>query len=269
MEEYRIANSLVLRYIQKLQLEDYHLEVDDSSATANGYLGAIFFVKVVHKKGTLNLVVKAGCQNANQRNFVNVGDIFGREIYFYKEVVPAINNFQWERVVKQPFVGIPKCYETYLGAESEGLILENLKTKGFKLWSRFIPMDESHIKFAVKEYGKLHAISFAMKDQNPEKFKQLTKNYHDTFKKFLECVNAFEPYRARFRILSEVLKKQRRQELADKVHKFIDELEPFLKNCADPDDLHSVILHGDCWCNNMMFKYEVISSCAIIIVIAK
>lgn len=256
-QKYKIVNMLVERVIQHLQIQDYRLEIDDSSATANGFLGVIFFVKVIDKKGTLNLVVKAGSQNEKQRNFINIGDIFGREIYFYKKILPAMSDFQKARLVKQPFISYPKCYEAYSSADCEGLVLENLKAKGFSLWNRLVPMDENHISLVLREYGRFHAISLAMKDQNPEQFKQLTRNYDDCFNQFLIRVKACEHYRNRFKIISDVLSKQGRQELSAKVKKFIDEIEPVLMNCAKPDDQYSVILHGDCWCNNMMFRYEV------------
>lgn len=248
---------LVQRVIEKFSLENYHLEIDDSSATANGYLGVIFFVKVVHKEGTLDLVVKAGSQKESQRNFVNIVELFDREIYFYKEILPAMSDFQTERLIKQPFVSVPRCYEAYVGVDGEGLVLENLKAKGFSLWNRLLPMDESHITLVLKEYGRFHAISFAMKDQIPERYKQLTENYNDGFQEFFKRVKAFCNFGKRFRILSEVLSKQGQQSLSDKVNKFIGELSPFMTNSANRDDPHSIILHGDCWTNNMMFRYAV------------
>lgn len=256
-QKYPVVNKLVQRVIKKFQLEDYHIETDDSAATANGYLGVIFFVQVTHRKGTLHLVVKAGTQNKNQRNFINVGEIFVREVFFYKEIFPAMLEFQKERLVSHPFLGVAKCYDAYLGTDSEGFVLENLKAKGFRLWNRLIPMDENHVKLVLQEYGRFHALSVAMKDQNPQKFKQLTHNYDDTFKEFLKSTNSVENYRARFGILADLLRKQGRSDVAEKVKKFLSEIEDFMMNCSGATDPHSVILHGDCWCNNIMFKYEV------------
>lgn len=250
-----VVTESVHRVIKNLQLEDFHIDIDDSSATANGFLGVISFVEVKHKKGALHLAVKL--TNDEQRDFVNLNQMFAREVLFYEKVFPALDEFQKGRGVEKPFTSVAKCYLASSKNGCEALVMENLKSKGFQLLNRLVPMDENHVAFVLREYGRLHALSFALKDQKPEKYREIAEEMDDCFKGFLQSTKAIGHYEARFRILADLLRKQGRDDVARKVDKFVGKLGDFLMNYSDPNHPQSVVVHGDCWTNNMMFKYEV------------
>lgn len=256
-EKYSFVNKLVQSVIEDLHLDDYHFEIDNSSATANGYMSLIFFVEVRHKNGTLHLAVKASTQDEEQRKFADFSQVFALEIHIYKNVFQAFDEFQKERSIQRPFNGVAKYFLGCSKEGSEGLVLENLRATGFCLANRQEPLDENQVVLVLREYGRFHAISYAMKDQKPKKFRQLTENMIDCFKIFLERPGSIENYQARFGILSDVLRKQNCKNVAERIDRFISRIPDFMINCAKPDDHHSVILHGDCWTNNIMFKYRV------------
>jgi hypothetical protein len=109
----------------------------------------------------------------------------------------------------------------------EVIVFENLKKDGYDLWPKKDPVTRRHLEIVVSEYGKFHAISVAMREQQSNKFSELTNLLGDHFKEFVEAtdfVNLFE------KVLVEMLEN-------------IDGLK--------------VIIHGDCWNNNFMCKFEV------------
>lgn len=238
-QKYSFVIKLVKCVIQKLQLEDYHIDIDDSSATSNGYLGVIFFVEVTHRKGTLHLAVKASTQEENQRSYLNVNQLFNTEINFYQTVFPGFNEFQKEKSIERPFDSVPKCYYASCREGNEGLVMENLRAKGFRLWNKQLPMDENHVALVLREYGRFHAISYALRDQSPDTFHRLSESMDDSFKGFFERTRATDHKKARLRTVSSVLRKQGRDDVADKLDKFLRELHDFiLINCVSSDRRH-------------------------------
>lgn len=54
--------------------------------------------------------------------------------------------------------------------------MEDLKASDFEMIHHADPNTADHVKLVMQGLGKLHAISFAMKDQEPKKFKELASN---------------------------------------------------------------------------------------------
>lgn len=75
------------------------------------------------------------------------------------------------------FYQYPKCYKTIDTEFSECIVLEDLKRKNFFPLNRYIDKaTNEHVCLAMRALGKFHAISFALKDQQPEKFKTYASN---------------------------------------------------------------------------------------------
>lgn len=112
----------------------------------------------------------------------------------------------------------------------------------------------NHVKLVMQTIGKFHAISFAMKDQEPEKLKELTSDLNEILLRTAqpEMVDFFK-------MLGKTLINAVDKDLADKVEKALanDPLAVAV-DCvsgmnAEP---YAVICHGDCWSNNTMFKHN-------------
>jgi len=109
----------------------------------------------------------------------------------------------------------------------------------------------------MKEYGKFHALSYALQDQKPEIFKELCNNTEETFFSHMKndemhkgiqqqsekALNALDP--VKHKVAYEKFKNFR-SAMIDLLHEAVK---------AKPAGKYAVIGHGDCWVNNMLFKY--------------
>lgn len=97
-------------------------------------------------------------------------ELFCNEVAFYNKIWPSLSYFQqqWERV-KNPFKCIPKCYL----AQNDLVILKDLKQLGFVMPDRRQGLSTEQCYFVLKHLSQFHALSLAMKCENPEGFYEL------------------------------------------------------------------------------------------------
>lgn len=235
---------------------DYNLEVSSGSNKGDGMVAEILSVIIKGSKKELNLIVKLP---PTEERFYDFMELFEREIFFYKEIVPAFENFQKEREIKlaDGFFSYPKCFYASVDRETNqaAIIMEDIRTKGFSMGNKSKPVDFPHCRILMIQLGRLHAISFAMREQQPELFSRLTKipdllakvMMHDVMKpiNLINCEKATKLFSS-----DEEFKNE-------KFVKFSENLWSKVSKCLEPEIAgnYAVIGHGDCWINNMMFSY--------------
>ncbi|KAF2893915.1 hypothetical protein ILUMI_12258 [Ignelater luminosus] len=262
--EGRIDNQieLLLKNIAEEEgFKDYKIEETIGSAKGDGYVGLMTAISIVGKtelgeEKVLHLIVKSAPKIDAVRDELCVTSMFEREIYMYDTVIPTFRKLEEEKGL-EPFSSSPRCYKACTVEKSEALILENLRQGGYSLWEKKVPMEHDHVSLVMKEFGRFQAMSLAMRDQQPEKFKSLNENLFDILLMFIEksdfitalrklCINGLHSL--------DSLKDSKAYNIFQKI---IDEdLSKFIQNLPQLVDNYSVILHGDGWTNNMMFKYE-------------
>lgn len=237
-------------------IRDYTIEQYSMSSKGDNYVGQIMCATIKSRRDdeTLELVVKKTPSNEDFRKAIPVRDIFLREIYIYDKVHNYFKKFQNEKGVESPFNSIAKYYGKCEEELSECLVLENLIKNGYGLWNRKLPMNAEHISIVMSEYGKFHAVSYAMKEKNPELFSEIS-----------ECLKQ-EPTQWEIENMKTFL-----QSIIPQLQKVVDgnavlqaallrmasNLEHFFKVEIQEPKEKMVITHGDCWCNNILFKYGV------------
>lgn len=157
------------------------------------------------------------------------------------------------------FKEYPKCYQTVDVDLNEGILLEDVSVRGFTMMDRRNGnVTADYVRLVMQSLGKFHAISFAVKDQQPNKFKELTSELDELF----------------VRLDNEML-RQYFNVMADAVFKVLSEKDDALlwsklKNLFKRDAIDiaadclnvestepaAIITHGDMWQNNTMFKQE-------------
>jgi len=176
-------------------------------------------------------------------------------------VLPAFAKFQKEKglTVEEGFHEYPKCYGTLDDKANDRfvIVLEDLKAIGYALFDKFKAADFNHVKLFAESLGKFHAISFALKDQRPDEFAKF-KNLKDVFIQQMEdqpdvmgsmFTFFFDKSIAAFKPEEEVEIKA----LTKMKENFVAELKR--TGSGDSSEPFSIVNHGDCWNNNMMYVY--------------
>lgn len=250
---------------EKEGFTDYTFDVSAGSNHGDGFLAV---VKRVIVSGTRNgktdflpLICKLMPTSKARREQFNSDAVFIREAFMYSQVLPTFTEFQKEKGLstKDGFCEYPKCYGTLDDKESDSfvIVLEDLKATGYEMFDKFKAADFNHVKLFAESLGKFHAVSFALKDQRPEVFAKFT-HLKDVFLQQVEdqpdtmvpmfhfffdkSIAAFKPeeeaeIKALTKLKESVLEELRRTATGAAS-------EPF-----------SIINHGDCWNNNMMYVY--------------
>jgi thiamine kinase-like enzyme len=240
--------------------DDYKIEVKSGSMKGDGYLGIINTIHIQDSNKPnkeLNLIIKSAMDGDKLREQAPVRKAYEREIYLYETVFPEFKRFSDEHGVQNKFTETAKCYGTLFTDKQECIVLENLKEIDFKLWNRKLPMNAEHVGIVFATYAKFHGTGLALKNLHPEKFEEMSKNLKNIFykdvpdeaekAKFAE--NVKQGFANGFRAVAN------HEKATQALTKFTEGCMKFFEEDVRRVDKYCTILHGDCWCNNMMFRY--------------
>lgn len=125
----------------------------------------------------VSTVVKSMPRNIGRLKTFRSSDFFRNECNFYKEVLPRMMQFQADRGISGAnfLTEVPKCLAVHCDGENDFLALEDLRPGGYRPASRQNGLDLMHCQLIIKKLGKFHAISLAIKDQEPQLFVDMIK----------------------------------------------------------------------------------------------
>lgn len=203
---------------------------------------------------SIRLLCKISPENKERCRVLNINATSEREHFFYTRIFPAFATFQREKGLSEAesFLSIPKVYasESDTANSTHVLIMEDLRARNYKLWPKSQLITIDHELFLMKELGKFHGISLAMKEQRPDVFK--------SFEWMTEPLAAMTTETsALFKELTQKISKT----ISNPSHKALVNVPTFLeilKECStqDPNDKFNVICHDDLWITNFMFQYN-------------
>ncbi|XP_071454157.1 uncharacterized protein [Hetaerina americana] len=248
-------------------------EVRRATKGAQGLTSIVLRVRVPYclpedgRKLWKNFIVKAFPQNPFQMNLVKKGGLFDKEGVFFKEVVPLLVKASGGKVD----VPLPNCYRAMIDGRCDAIYLEDLAESGYMTPDRTShtnDLDYEHCSLVMGALGRFHALTVAT-----EQLLLPSKNWLDAFPIFstdslFYCHKEGEstpPLLPTAEASYETLLKMSR--LMDGVPKKVEAsgaLRKVLENnwstlcrlvkCA-PQGCN-VLSHGDCWLNNLLFRYE-------------
>ncbi|KAJ8926075.1 hypothetical protein NQ315_009931 [Exocentrus adspersus] len=246
-----------LKQVVNGAIDNYEVRVHDPNQKGEGYLGQMVFI-TLQEKGTgkeLNLAVKQAFSEDNIRKHNPIRDAFLNEIYFYTELWPKLSKLQEGVPEKYNFHHLPKCLAVNSEDKYERLVLENLKQEGFAMHDKTKALDVKMYEEIFKVYAKLHALSLAYKQSHPEDFLKIDS---DTIPAWLESTKK-KALQDSFRINAEnclkVLESVVDAKVLEKFKCYVNDSVGIFRE-AQCKARYSVLLHGDCWSNNVMFKYD-------------
>ncbi|KAF5275163.1 hypothetical protein FQR65_LT04195 [Abscondita terminalis] len=242
--------------MRSLEITNYVLNISRNQEPGENHLGIIISVEVIDEESKkINMVIKNGPKSLVYRNFFPIHSVFIRESYVYRTVLPEFERFQKNT---NSFGYFPKYYDCILDIGNESILLEDVKELGYKSLSREVSLNYNHALLVVRELGKLHAISFALRDQDHDVFMKLSQNLEESYYSKFECIDAITDCYAKFtEAASNTLNKLQDFEIFQKIDRFKNQFYKTLceitlsKDCGE----YSVICHGDVWVGNLLFKY--------------
>nr|XP_022909651.1 uncharacterized protein LOC111420837 [Onthophagus taurus] len=257
MKDREVVQSVLDSINQENNKNPPEIEITRGSQEGDGYVSETYAISIKNHKGEVtNLFVKSLPDDIKSWKEAFV-EAFNTEYNFYTEIYPILDQFQRNKNVQDPFNNVPKHFSTKIkNNQTPPIVLENLKSLGYVLRDRKKPIDDAHLELSIKALARYHAINYAMKDQQPEKYKKLTIGVGDVFGKYLikfgmedtikKCVDqlikGFDP----------VMDKIILDHLDNLTERLIDYLTKIFLDC----DEHFIMGQGDCWSNNMMFLYN-------------
>lgn len=182
------------------------------------------------------------------------------ESIIFTQVLPFFRQFEQSKdcLGENGFVEHPKCYRTIDEDLSESVFLEDLCTRGFTIIDRFTQdVTADHVYLVMEALAKFNALSFALKDQQPEKYKELASNLKDVPLKKEGFVREY--FDRQSECIYKVLANEEDAHLLAKIEKAFESgpmnvaFKCFDLEVTDPG---CVISHGDAWQNNVMFRYD-------------
>lgn len=249
---------------QPYKFEKIDIELSGSSDVGDGYVGGIFFAKVSgqtkdgrYKK--FNVALKYGKDSVQMREVFPVTEVFKNEIFVYSTLVPIFRELEKANNFKEVDKFMVKCFNTLLYDNQEVLLLENLKSLGYVLYDRLKPLNIDHLNLTLEMYGKFHALGLAYREKNPEDFNKMRITLKSRIKASMPLLT--EVFDIAQDTLYAVLEAKGEVKLLDRLREEAPEgFTSKYDELSQIDEPNSTIIHGDCWNNNYMFKYDVSSS---------
>lgn len=243
---------------------DFRIECVKDGRKLGGFLSDIQSVRIVGMnrinncdiiKKELNLLCKTAFPLASQRDQFNCDLMFDREALFYQKVAPEFIKFQRDRGLSEEdtFSAFPRCYKA-VSDDKKGLfaiILEDLRPKGFALRPQNDNCPEKR-RLILRELAKFHAISFAMRDQCPERFESF-EQLHDTWPVYINTGAFHQIYTQTLRRVAKMLDGTEYKSIYEA---FLRDLEKYTLSWSDesvPNKFRAVS-HGDLHDLNILFR---------------
>lgn len=176
----------------------------------------------------------------------------------FSQILPILCQFEQSKGVEEErFTEYPKCYRTVDEEPNECLLLEDLSVRGFTVIDRRREeVSVDHVRLVMKTLGKLHAISFALKDQEPHKFNEIVSNLSEVFiKREDDHLRDFFNKQGEH-VFNSVSGEEDADVLAKAKKLYECDAYDVAADCLEKVGPATVISHGDAWQNNTMFRYD-------------
>lgn len=180
-------------------------------------------------------------------------DLYVREYTFYQYVVPELLDIQRRfNIIEGLKIKFCNCFYANVDYNKETIAFHNIADERFRMLDRFHKTDFAHASLVVKNLAKLHALSFVLEKLKPTVFEEIKNRCYtdvqysdpDRVSKSMVCY-----YNASVNVVFDPVAK-------DKLRTLLSSFFQVLSKCTMPVP-YSVICHGDCWNNNVVYKHQV------------
>ncbi|OXA49237.1 hypothetical protein Fcan01_15785 [Folsomia candida] len=225
----------------------------------DNYGSIIYSVDIDLSDGTKRFfVIKCYPNHPGRQEFGNTSNMFFKECEVYSKWIPELGRMQKEVFSLDEEERIHNFNnDSYSSGQARKsgvissldnfIIMEDLrKTYGFRMSNRLVPFDLDHMHLVIETLAKVHAISWVYRNhvesQITEKFPCLVTNLRmENMEIWSSVINA------NLEQAKEIFDKEfgPGNNYSASADKFAGMVEPW-----------RIICHGDCWSNNMLFRYD-------------
>ncbi|XP_015432514.1 PREDICTED: uncharacterized protein LOC107188693 [Dufourea novaeangliae] len=250
------------------------LEEEPGSGRGDNYTSMLYRIRAKGQKHSettgewINyeraIIYKVLPQSREHREAFKSELLFRNEVAFYTYAWPTLNKLQ--TTDGNVFNGVAKIY----AARIDLIAMEDLRERGFKMADRRKGLEIDHLKRALKALAGFHALSLTLRETRPEEFARLTDpdgnhgirevlfrtENEDWYRQYYQ-----EAAKSAIEMVSEGLSthmEPKRTEIMGKLRAFLED-DVFFRTMSEVAAVRgplTVICHGDCWTNNILFKDE-------------
>ncbi|KAJ3638540.1 hypothetical protein MTP99_001896 [Tenebrio molitor] len=243
---------------RKLNLKKFSLKLNLNALKGDGFLGDFYKVSIIddETKKKYDLAVKKAPTEKIRREESRIDLAYKNEIFFYSGICPAFRKFEEDHGISKPFDSVPEYFVSDGQLGKEIIVLKDITKEGFVLREKDLLLDDDHARLIFKTYGHFHAISFCLKEQKPEEFSRLTKSLKNIWNEVFQKGSFVNIITSHVELAYKALDPKEHAEIMVKLKKYIENSKEILYESINYSGKYYGILHGDCWSNNMMFKYQ-------------
>ncbi|CAH2229393.1 jg14853 [Pararge aegeria aegeria] len=176
---------------------------------------------------------------------------YHREYVFYEIIVPNVIKLQRGfSIIEGLKIKFPNCALASIVHDKETIAI--YMSNDTRPLDRFQKIDFAHTSLVLKNLAKLHALSFALQKLYPDDFEMIRNlcakdiQYAD-LESIPKCLISY--YKSSINVISKPVAKAKLEVITPNIL-------ALLNKCSAPVPNYSTICHGDCWNNNILFKYQ-------------
>jgi len=273
-EQNRITPEIIQKCVAKefsteeknVQILD--LEVFPGAAHGDNFATVVklakFKYKINEEENLHSYIYKEVPFNEFREKFIRGSPIWKKEVVFYDTLMTRMQAIR--KSIGKKELPFPKCF--YASDEEGVIVLENLKTRGFKTVPKSPEgVPEDRLIKVLKEIAHFHSTTYHYLQQYPGGMEGLKKDDPDMFlssfndlmgdnegmkKMMIESQSSF------IKSAGKILQKYSKEfgaDLNDRMTKFVDnDMSTLFEEAQLPRSEFKVILHGDLWYSNFMFS---------------
>lgn len=183
--------------------------------------------------------------------------IFEKECQAYTVIVPQLNAILSE--LGQPELRVPKCYYASSEPKKEMIYLEDMRNKGFKMANRFEGLEKPYVFLVLEELARFHSAGLLLQqkcqlDDLRVKYSFLSDFFTGQKDEKSEAIfsQMFQGFLKTGADIAEKLDNYKgvAGQLMEMIPNVMDGLKEELKSSPP----FTVVTHGDCWNNNLLFR---------------
>ncbi|KAL4705987.1 hypothetical protein ACJJTC_004966 [Scirpophaga incertulas] len=230
--------------------EDFNITTKDIVPDGNNYLAVLKEVTITstnnseHEK--LELFVKLKDPNVAVEA-LSLSKIYNRELFTCINLSKIFEELQQEANI--PSVERYKFIKYYEESNTDYIIMDNMKKKGFTIHDRLEIISLEYAELCIKQLAKFHALSYALKNKRPHYYDNVISTLKHAYE-FTESWTIFvnKMYRTNLELLEDSARMKYENAIPSLVSKFI--------LYTENSDSIKCLCHGDFRTSNILQRVE-------------